>query len=72
MEIPDLKTFKVVSALLMLSFVVASTVLYVIEDGRCCRLQGLRAWQKQRVEEAYVNELREGKELVEYRNAVRF
>lgn len=67
-----MRLFKVVSALLMLFFVVASTVFYVIEDGRCCRLQGLRAWQEQRVEEAYVNELREEKELVEYRNAVRF
>ena len=72
MEIPDLKTFKVVSTLLMLSLVVASTVFYVIEDGRCCRLQGLRIWQEQRTEEAYVRELREEKELVEYRNAMKF
>ena len=67
-----MKLFKIVSALLMLSFVVVSTVFYVIEDGRCCKLQDLRTWQEQRVEEAYVNELREEKKLVEYRNAVRF
>ena len=67
-----MRLFKVVSALLMLSFVVASTVFYVIEDGRCCRLQGFRAWQEQRVEEAYVRELREERKLVEYRNAMKF
>ena len=32
----------------------------------------LRSWQEQRMEEAFVKELREEKELIEYRNAVKF
>lgn len=32
----------------------------------------LRSWQEQRIEEAFVKELREEKELHEYRNAVKF
>ena len=32
----------------------------------------LHSWQEQRMEEAFVEELREEKELIEYRNAVKF
>jgi len=32
----------------------------------------LHSWQEQRMEEAFVRELRNEKELIEYRNAVKF